>query len=760
MLEKHILRGGENLTLNGGIKVVITLFTLLILIPASFTSASTSPEVAVKLKNYLGNQKDVSLQITGEYLINGEVTGSLTAGNNYYVRMENGSIKLYNGSSLLKSFGTSFSITPKVYGTTNYVTINNRKYLGSVDFTIENSQYIRPINRLPLEDYLKGVVPYEMPAYWEVQALKAQAVAARTYAMARISQTIDDTISYQVYGGYIWNSSSYTNSTKAVEETSGQVLTYNNSLISAVYSSSNGGHIESNSNYWGTTQVAYLGAKLDPYDPKSSWSFTVEKNLLNTSTLDLVNPNTWWTTVSENTADRTVINNIKGYINRTYYPNAEIKLVSIPKVEALNKNSSGKSTAGSVVIDFYVKNADGTYSRNEGSSLPENYSRQLEGANRYETSVAISDYGWSNGSDAVVLGRGDIPVDALTGSVLASKYNAPLLLTTSNTLPDSILSEIKSLNPSTKKVYILGGISAISDTVKGQLVKAGFVVERVTGADRYQTSVNIAKKILGFNEIIITNGSEKSPDALSIASYAARNQIPILLTHSTKLSDSVKDFVKNQTISKAYIIGGTVAVSNTVDSELKALGVPSVERINGANRYDTSVAIAKRFNFDNSNVFFSRGDQFVDALPGAVLAAKFNSPVILTQHDKFSEESKAWLTSIGTRPVVHYLGGNQAIYPETRTEIKRLLLGDIKKHRLTIDNGKISTLRAMFGGSKFKSYHIDSVVDLNGKLTVNGKGYGHAVGMSQYGANGMAALGKPYNEILGFYYPGTTLETR
>lgn len=53
-------------------------------------------------------------------------------------------------------------------------------------FTIESGKYVRPINvNIPFEDYLKGVVPHEMPASWQKEALKAQAVAARTYSISR-----------------------------------------------------------------------------------------------------------------------------------------------------------------------------------------------------------------------------------------------------------------------------------------------------------------------------------------------------------------------------------------------------------------------------------------------------------------------------------------------------------------------------------------------------------------------------------------------
>ncbi|MDR4215725.1 SpoIID/LytB domain-containing protein, partial [Bacillus paralicheniformis] len=70
------------------------------------------------------------------------------------------------------------------YSTTNSSSINGRPSIGNMKFTSESSKYVRPINEnIPFEDYLKGVVPHEMPASWQTEALKAQAVAARTYSV-------------------------------------------------------------------------------------------------------------------------------------------------------------------------------------------------------------------------------------------------------------------------------------------------------------------------------------------------------------------------------------------------------------------------------------------------------------------------------------------------------------------------------------------------------------------------------------------------
>lgn len=108
------------------------------------------------------------------------------------------------------------------------------------------------INDIDLEDYLKGIVPSEMPPAWEFEALKAQAIAARSFALANLGKQakygydLKDNTEDQAYGG----ASAETNITnKAVEETHGLVLTYDMKIISAYYSASAGGM--SSTSVWG-----------------------------------------------------------------------------------------------------------------------------------------------------------------------------------------------------------------------------------------------------------------------------------------------------------------------------------------------------------------------------------------------------------------------------------------------------------------------------------------------------------------------------
>ncbi|WML41228.1 SpoIID/LytB domain-containing protein [Neobacillus sp. OS1-2] len=740
--------------------LVFVLLFIVCMSPSFAKAASSTEQVSVKLKNYVGNQTQISLAINGSYLLNN--SAPLTAGKNYTVKVENSTtLALYENGVKIGTYQNSFLITPVQYGVSNYANINGRNYLGNMQFTIEAGAYVRPVNTLLLEDYLKGVVPGEMPASWSIEALKAQAVAARTYVKSKSGAVIDDTVSYQAYAGYIWGSSLYNNSSLAVDQTAGKVLRYNGNLISAVYSSSNGGFIESNANYWGSAQVPYLAAKRDPYDPKIPWNIALDKQQINTSQLDLIHPEQWWDKISESQASSAVFRGIKSYV-LTNSGAADIKITDISNVsfaDEFTKTASGESTGnrtkGTIHIEYFMKDKAGNFVRSISGNQPDINTTTIAGNTRYETSVAISKEGWSGTADTVVLGRGDVHVDAITGAVLAKKYNAPLLLTTSSAIPDIVFNRIKELNP--KQIYLLGGEAAISNDVKITLENQGYQVERVNGETRYDTAVEIAKKEEAFSEVFITNGSDTSPDALSIASYAASKQIPIILSNPNWLNESVLQLLQDKQIKKVTLIGGTTALSTNIENQLNVLGISNIERISGETRYDTSIAIANKYNFDKSKIYFAQGRVFIDALPGAVLSAYQNAPVILTEKDSLPQVSKQWIKSLGFRPSIVYLGGNDAISPSGREQIKGALIGDIKKFKLEVNDTKMSVLRSMMGASTFKSYLVTNVQDTSSQFIINGLGYGHGVGMSQYGAKSMADQGFKYDQILGHYYTGASL---
>ncbi|GEM_PF-983066 len=217
-------------------------------------------------------------KLQGTYALDG--TGIMIGDATYTLKLDSNCISLYKGTELIKLFqnGASAGITPQSYADNRLTVISNsRQYLGGFDFTI-NSASIRIVNRLGIDEYLYGVVPFEMPNESPLEALKAQAIAARTYAFSKMVNPkstyydLKSDTSDQVYRGY---NKTYQNSMTAVDSTKGTILTYGGTPITAYFSASDGGYTEKSENVW-SGSVPYVDSKPDAYDTSYKWtrSFT------------------------------------------------------------------------------------------------------------------------------------------------------------------------------------------------------------------------------------------------------------------------------------------------------------------------------------------------------------------------------------------------------------------------------------------------------------------------------------------------------
>ena len=190
------------------------------------------------------------------------------------VRVEN------NGSALnvsnirgeeIQNDLTEVNIIPR--GSGNRLTVNERRYRGIMK-VVPHGQNIRMVNILYMEDYLKGVVPPEIGQRTEeeFESVKAQAVAARTYAMAHLQQygnepyDVKSSIIDQVYEGV---GAEQKNVSRAIDATVGEVLTYNDELIDAYYHSTCGGMTDDIVDVWDRKEVPYLKPVTDA---ACSWS--------------------------------------------------------------------------------------------------------------------------------------------------------------------------------------------------------------------------------------------------------------------------------------------------------------------------------------------------------------------------------------------------------------------------------------------------------------------------------------------------------
>lgn len=317
----------------------------------------------------------------------------LKKNQNYQLNISNGKISLKG----IKTYNT-LRVVPEKYSTKNVLQIAGKPYLGNVNFAIE-SGYIRPTNEnIPFEDYLKGVVPNEMPASWHVEALKAQAVAARTYSVKSIGKVVPDTTAFQVYGGYNW----YTNSTKAVDATKGKVLKYNNQLISATYYSSNGGYTEASEEVWGNA-LPYLVAKKDTKDPVNAWTLKLSKKQLGTTLTASTAASEWSKAKEANAAD---LAGLKSWLLKNKETAAsDMRIASISSLTFSGKTKGQRAKTVSIKLNYHLKNKTGTYTVNKSTtaSMKMTEFRTVMGATKVKSTFASVK---NNTNDFTISGKG------------------------------------------------------------------------------------------------------------------------------------------------------------------------------------------------------------------------------------------------------------------------------------------------------------------------------------------------------------------
>jgi stage II sporulation protein D len=150
------------------------------------------------------------------------------------------------------------------------LSFEGKSYRGSLEVAAQKG-FLRVVNHVGLELYLQGVVPGEMPFSWPLEALKAQAVAARSYALRNLVQgkpfDLYSDVRSQVYGGIAVEQ---TPTSQAVQSTAGQVVTYAGEIASTMYFSSSGGKTASAEDVYGTA-VPYLVSRPDPWDRVSPY---------------------------------------------------------------------------------------------------------------------------------------------------------------------------------------------------------------------------------------------------------------------------------------------------------------------------------------------------------------------------------------------------------------------------------------------------------------------------------------------------------
>ena len=252
---------------------------------------------------------------------------------------------------------------------------------------------------------------------------------------------------------------------------------------------------------------------------------------------------------------------------------------------------------------------------------------RIGGKDRIDTAIKISKDNYDR-SKTVIVVRHDLFPDSMTASVLAKLKDAPILLNPTDRLDSRVGDEIKRLGA--EEVIIVGGENSVSEKVREELrsYDSDKNVERISGTDRYGTSEMVAKRVTGITgkkNIAVVASGQVFPDALSVGSFASRDAYPILLVKKNSIPSQIERAIKDLDINKTYIAGGTDTIAKSTEAKL-----PSVlERMAGATRYETSVAIAKSKFGESKEAYVASGIEFADALVISPISGKYNRPTLL-----------------------------------------------------------------------------------------------------------------------------------
>jgi putative cell wall-binding protein len=309
---------------------------------------------------------------------------------------------------------------------------------------------------------------------------------------------------------------------------------------------------------------------------------------------------------------------------------------------------------------------------------------RIAGADRYATSAATAAAFGSATTVIVASGEAGHYPDALTASYLAGLKDAPVLLTRNGVVPDSVMDQIEASGA--KNAYIVGGADVVSETVRAQLVKAGLVVTRLSGADRYATASKVideGDKAPSDTALLATG--QNFPDALGGGPVAYAKGMPLAITRPDAIPDEVISSLVKAGVSKVVVLGGTDVVSDAVVSKLADAGITLVKRIGGADRAETSALLAEQevtpadkgglgLGFTTAKISVASGADLgdgADALGAAPLSGKNLTPLLIARTAtipgdavlKYLGDHAATLTD-GT-----IFGGTDAITPAAETQM-------------------------------------------------------------------------------------------
>lgn len=257
-----------SIRMNNKMKKILLLAIFLVFLPLNIFAKEDYDKIDIKVGKSLsaGESLKVKSKSNLKVVTSDEQVINNTNNEEINIKFDGKNINLNGKNFKLNSFpqNGAFLISSD---SPIYVDKIKRNYGGAISFRVNNKK-LDIVNRVEMDEYLKGVLPKEMSPSFPMESLKAQALCSRSFAINNYNKFIkngynlDDTTRSQVYYGKDVEEKT---TNKAVEETIGQVIKYDGKVAETIFCASSGGYTVASSEAWGGNSVPYLISKEDPY---------------------------------------------------------------------------------------------------------------------------------------------------------------------------------------------------------------------------------------------------------------------------------------------------------------------------------------------------------------------------------------------------------------------------------------------------------------------------------------------------------------
>ena len=292
--------------------------------------------------------------------------------------------------------------------------------------------------------------------------------------------------------------------------------------------------------------------------------------------------------------------------------------------------------------------------------------RRLTGADRVATAVSVSRASYpSGGASAVVLVAGGHWSDALAAGPLAVVKHAPVLLTSTGSVPRATMSELARVLPEGRTVYLLGGTGVISDDVRQAVVAKGFQVRRLAGSTPAGTARVVANVVANASTVsaVFEVSSQGWADAWAATPAAVRSRAVMLLTNGTSPAPETTAWLSHHRGVTRYAVG---AAAHQAD--------PAATALVGTNAQATSLAVAAKFFSAPKRVGLVATARFV---PGLVEATRLGrtGPLLYAVGGGLSTAERGYLRARRTGIATVELTGGALPYYDVESATQASLVG-------------------------------------------------------------------------------------